>query len=255
MLYKNAVKSTTLLAHNMKIDHFAEVTSTNDIAREGDYTHGDVVVADVQTAGRGQRGNRWESAGGANLTFSMVLRPTFLAVADQFLLSEAVALAIVDMLGDYGITAQVKWPNDIYVDGRKIAGILIENDIMGAAMSRSIVGIGLNVNQTEFDPSLPGPISMKLASGRYFDRGDTLTRLLKTLTVRCESLARGASDTIIRDYHHHLYRLGEPAQYTLPDGTVFTGTIKRVRPSGELVVHHADSSVGEYLFKEIGYSK
>ncbi len=238
----------------MKVEYFTEVASTNDVARNGTYGHGDVVVAEVQTAGRGQRGNRWESARGANLTFSVVLKPTFLPVADQFLLSEAVALAVADTLGEYGIEARVKWPNDIYVDGNKIAGILIENDIMGVTMARSVAGIGLNVNQTEFDPSLPNPVSMKLAADRDFDCREILGRFLGALSARYETLASGDRGPIICDYHRLLYRLGEPARYTLPDGTIITATIEGVRPGGELLLRHADGSIGEYLFKEISYS-
>lgn len=237
----------------MKVEYLAEATSTNDVARDRKFGHGDVVVAEVQTDGRGQRGNRWESAEGSNLTFSVVLTPSFLPVASQFLLSEAVALAVADMLGGYGIGAQVKWPNDIYVAGRKIAGILIENDIMGHAMSRSIAGVGLNVNQTEFDPSLPNPTSMKLAAGRDFDRREVLNRFLGALSVRYDTLATGAADAIVRDYHRHLYRLGEPARYAFPDSTVFTATIEGVRRGGELVVRHPDGTCHEYLFKEIAY--
>lgn len=237
----------------MKVEYLAEATSTNDVARDGSFGHGDVVVAEVQTAGRGQRGNRWESTEGENLTFSMVLKPTFLPVANQFLLSEAVALAVADALAEYGIAAQVKWPNDIYVDGRKIAGILIENDIMGATMSRSIIGIGLNVNQTTFDPSLPNPVSMKIAACRDFDRREVLDRVIMALAMRCGVLAEGDDSLIVHDYHHRLYRLGEPARYMFPDGTVFTGIIECVRPGGELVIRHADNSTGEYLFREISY--
>ena len=236
-----------------RVKYFGEVTSTNDVARERTYGHGDEGVAGRQTAGRGQRGNRWESEEGVNLTCSVVLAPEFLPVANQFLLSEAVALAVVDMLEGYGIMARVKWPNDIYVGGRKIAGILIENDIMGGQMSRSIAGIGLNVNQTEFDPSLPNPVSMRLAAGRDFDLTEVLDRLLGALAARYDALAVGGGDAIMRDYHRCLYRLGEPARYTLPDCSVLTGTIECVRPGGELVVRHDDGTVHEYLFKEIGY--
>lgn len=117
-----------------------------------------------QSRGRGQRGNSWSSSAGANLTFSVVLCPGFLETAQQFYLSKAVSLAVCDTVESFGVRPQVKWPNDIYIDGRKVAGILIENDLAGNFLSRSVVGIGINVNQTEFDPALPNPTSLAVAA-------------------------------------------------------------------------------------------
>lgn len=254
----NAKKTISLGLRNIKvsmwnIEYLGEVTSTNDTARGAGFGHGDVIVAESQTAGRGQRGNSWSSEEGRNLTFSVVLHPVFLPAASQFLLSEAVSLAVADMLAGYGVAAQVKWPNDIYIGGRKTAGILIENDIKGGTLGRSIVGIGLNVNQTEFDPSLPNPTSMKLAAGADFDRSEVLGRLLDALAVRYDALSDGEIGNLERDYHRRLYRAGEPARYSLPDGTEFTGTILGVGSGGELTVGHPDGSTHQYLFKEIEY--
>lgn len=134
-----------------------ETTSTNDEARDAKYRHGDIVWAERQTAGRGQRGHTWTSPEGENLTFSMVLEPRFLPVGEQFLLSEAVTLALTDTFAAYGIDTHIKWTNDIYVGDRKLVGILIEHNHAGASLSRTIAGIGINVNQTAFDPALPNP--------------------------------------------------------------------------------------------------
>ncbi|WP_301748249.1 biotin--[acetyl-CoA-carboxylase] ligase [uncultured Duncaniella sp.] len=125
--------------------------------------HGTAVMARVQTAGRGQRGNSWEAEPGMNITLSLLLRPEGLEPARQFIISQAVSLAIVEMLDNFiGADAvSIKWPNDIYVNDSKIAGILIENVISGSAISRSIVGVGLNVNQTEFLSDAPNPVSLK----------------------------------------------------------------------------------------------
>ena len=139
------------------IHHIAETTSTNDDARDGRYRHGDVVWAERQTAGRGQRGHTWTSPEGENLTFSVVLEPTFLPVGEQFLLSEAVALALCDTFEAFGIAARIKWTNDIYVGNHKLSGMLFEHSFSGPTLSRSVVGIGINVNQTAFDPALPNP--------------------------------------------------------------------------------------------------
>lgn len=237
-----------------KLICFEEITSTNDEARGAVYAHGDVIVAGRQTAGRGQRGNAWHSEPGKNLTFSVVLEPSFLAAANQFLLSEAVSLAVADTLDYYGIMAEVKWPNDIYVGGRKIAGILIENDITGNAVSRSVAGIGLNVNQMEFDPTLPYPTSMNLETGRDFDRREVLSRFLSAFMARYETL-RTDAETIANDYHKRLYRRGIAAQYILPDGSAFVGTLRCVMPGGELIVQDSKGQAHCYLFKEIEFAR
>ena len=123
------------------IYHIAETTSTNDLAREERYGHGDVICAERQTAGRGQRGHTWTSPEGVNLLFSVVLCPTFLPAGEQFLLSQAVALALVDTLGTCGIDARIKWTNDIYAGDRKLVGILIEHHLAGGRLARTVAGI------------------------------------------------------------------------------------------------------------------
>ena len=163
------------------IHRIEETTSTNDDARDAKYRHGDIVWAERQTAGRGQRGHSWTSAEGENLTFSLVLEPRFLPVGEQFLLSEAVALALTDTFADFGIDTRIKWTNDIYVGDRKLVGILIEHSYTGPTLGRSVAGIGINVNQRVFDPALPNPVSLAQAGGRKFNR----SRLLETFLVRC----------------------------------------------------------------------
>lgn len=237
-----------------RTEYLAETTSTNDEARDDRFGHGDIVVAEAQTEGRGQRGNSWASESGKNLTFSVVLKPTFLPAANQFLLSEIVSLAITDMLSRYGIDAKIKWPNDIYADGRKIAGILIENDLKGSVMYRTIAGIGINVNQTVFDPALPNPTSMKLITGEDCDRIEVLDGFAEAFFKRYAALEKGYVNGIERDYHTRLYRVGEPASYLLPDCTSFTGVIMHVQQSGELVMQLADGTVRRFLFKEVEYT-
>lgn len=142
--------------------------------------------------GRGQRGHRWHSAGGENVTFTLVLEPRFLPVDRQFLLSEAVTLGIVDCLAENGIAASIKWTNDIYVGDRKITGMLIEHKLGDGVINRTLAGIGVNVNQTEFDPSLPNPVSMALAAGRQFDRRPLLERLVACIMARYGAVRAGA---------------------------------------------------------------
>ena len=159
------------------IYRIAETTSTNDDAKRPEYRHGDIVWAERQTAGRGQRGHSWTSPEGENLTFTLVLEPVFLPVGEQFLLSEAVTLALTDTFAAFGIDARIKWTNDIYVGDKKLVGILIEHSYSGPTLARTIAGIGINVNQRAFDPALPNPVSMAVASGRTFDRREVLVGL------------------------------------------------------------------------------
>lgn len=235
------------------IYRFTELSSTNDEAVKACYGEGDVIVAERQTAGRGQRGHKWESEESQNLTFTLILEPTFLAPERQFLLSEAVALGVSDMLEEYGITAQIKWTNDIYVSNRKVAGILIEHKLQGAGIARTIAGVGLNVNQMSFPSELPNPISMRQVRRFEFDREEVLESLIKHLMARYEQLRRGEEESLQEDYHNHLYRLGALHWYALPDGRCFRGTIRGVEPSGALRIEDEKRVERSFLFKEVEF--
>ena len=235
------------------IYHIAETTSTNDLACEERYGHGDVICAERQTAGRGQRGHTWTSPEGVNLLFSVVLCPTFLPAGEQFLLSQAVALALVDTLGTCGIDARIKWTNDIYAGDRKLVGILIEHNLTGDRLSRTIVGIGVNVNQTRFDPSLPNPSSMHLETGCEYDRQEVLHRLGDCLAARYEQLEKGDREALQADYRRRMYRLGERHRYRYPDGRTVEAVLRGVRPSGELLLELPDGRTEGYLFREIEF--
>lgn len=235
------------------IRHLEETTSTNDTARRPEFGHGDVVWAERQTAGRGQRGHAWASPPGENLTFSLVLEPRFLPVAEQFLLSETVALALTDTFAAYGIDTRIKWTNDIYAGDRKMVGILIEHSYSGPRLARTIAGIGVNVNQTAFDPALPNPVSMAQAAGRTFDRGEVLERFLACCAARYAQLERGERDALQRDYRERMYALEQMRPFRYPDGTLTRAAIEGVRPTGELMLRHADGSRREYLFREIEF--
>ena len=119
------------------------------------------VCADYQTAGKGQRGNSWEAAEGRNLLFSFVLYPTFLEAGRQFILSQVISLSIKEALDGLVEGVSIKWPNDIYWQEKKLCGILIENDLQGRYIGRSVAGVGLNVNQERFLSDAPNPVSLK----------------------------------------------------------------------------------------------
>lgn len=235
------------------IYRFDILSSTNDEACGLHYKQGDIIVAESQTAGRGQRGHTWESGKGQNLTLSAILEPTFLPPTEQFLLSEVIALAVADTLASYSIKTKIKWTNDIYVGDKKIAGILIEHKLQGNAIGRTIAGIGLNVNQTQFSADLPNPTSMATEQGIEFDRDEVLERLQGCIIRRYGQLQSGERATLQSDYHTMLYRLNEKHRYALPDGTTFCGTIRGVESTGALKVEDENGKIGCYLFKEIEF--
>lgn len=232
---------------------FDLLTSTNDEARDPKYGHGDIIWAEEQLAGRGQRGHTWISPKGENLTFSLVVEPKFLPANEQFRLLETIALALCDAFKAFGIETRIKWTNDIYHADRKLVGILIEHFYSGATLRRTVVGIGINVNQANFDPSLPNPTSMHTITGKVFEREQVLERVEKAFAHRFAQLQQGDYATLARDYHTHLYRLGCEQLFRLPDGTEFTALIEGVASDGALVLRHADQTRHQYQFKEVEF--
>ena len=170
----------------MKVTHFKNIDSTNsylqNLLDKGEDVADNVVVADFQTSGKGQGRNVWQSENGKNLLFSIALDMSFLKAEDQFLLTQMVSVAMINVLKKYLPEENlfIKWPNDIYFNDRKIAGILIKNEIKGIMLGTSIIGIGLNVNQTTFDENLPNPISMKMITGKDYDLEEIL------LAISCQ---------------------------------------------------------------------
>ena len=235
------------------IYRFDTLPSTNDEATAPQYVEGDIILAQRQTAGRGQRGHTWESREGENLTFSLLLEPLFLSPSEQFLISECVALGVCDALLHYGIEAQIKWTNDIYIGDRKLAGILIEHKLQGSALARTVAGIGLNVNQKAFSDDLPNPISMAQTTGREFDREQVLQTVATSLMARYEQLREGGAKELQADYHQRLYRLDQEHCYALPDGSRFRGIIRGVEPTGALRIENERGELLSFLFKEVEF--
>ena len=151
--------------------HLNETHSTNSylrelIMREKEQPEGTVVITDYQTAGRGQKGNSWESERGKNLTFSILLHPNHIPPGKQFILSQLISIAIVGVLKKYDRHFTIKWPNDIYWKEKKIAGMLIEVDLTGSSLSNAIIGIGININQRHFKSDAPNPVSLTQITGK-----------------------------------------------------------------------------------------
>ena len=171
----------------MKITHFKTLDSTNqylqNLLNEGIDIVDNIVVTDYQTSGKGQGKNMWQSEYGKNLLFSIALDMSFLKAESQFLLTQIVSVTMINVLKKYlpEDSLFIKWPNDIYFNNKKIAGILIKNEIRGMMMGTSIIGIGLNVNQTSFPADLPNPTSMAiLKEGGNLD--DILSEFMEIFT-------------------------------------------------------------------------
>lgn len=236
------------------IYRFDTLGSTNAEASDARYAAGDVVWAEYQSAGRGQRGHTWTSPRGDNLMFSIVEQPRTVAVRDQFAVLQAAAVALTDMFADYGIATRIKWTNDIYAGERKITGVLIEHTLAEGHLERTVIGIGINVNQTVFDASLPNPVSMRLVSGRTFDRREVLDTFCRRFAARLETVAKGDYDSVRRAYVERMYRLGCEQRFRdTADGREFDAVIRGVLPSGELCLEHADGSTREYRFREVEF--
>lgn len=235
--------------------HFDETVSTNTYmkmhAREGKETFV-LCTADYQTAGRGQAGNHWESDPACNLLFTLAHHAPPVSPTQQFVLSQAVALAIVDALQQHipseASLFSIKWPNDIYWNDRKIAGILIEHELTNMRILRTLIGVGLDVNQTLFHSDAPNPVSMFQITGKRYDRETLLNDLINAYLQRL-SLTTEAIDSA---YHACLYRKGIPARFRDADGE-FEGIIEGTDPYGRLRIRKSDGSLHHYAFKEVSY--
>jgi BirA family biotin operon repressor/biotin-[acetyl-CoA-carboxylase] ligase len=231
-----------------------ECHSTNSLALDRttkDFFEGLVIITSNQTSGRGQRGNTWYSEPGQNLTFTIALKPSFLAAKDQFYLNIFTSLAVFDMLSEkLSSTIAIKWPNDLLVDEKKVCGILIENQIQGQQVSKSLVGLGLNVNQLEF--SLPAATSMSAVGGGPFGLQDIFELLLTRLEQRYLQLRNGGEDVLRSEYLSHLYRLNETHMYMANDAAL-NGRITGIDDHGRLMVEAGGTS-RSFNFQEIKYT-
>lgn len=209
------------------------------------------VVAQVQTAGRGQRGNVWESAPGANLTVSLLIRHYGRLLArEQFRFCEAMALAVADTVEQCGGgTARVKWPNDVYADGDgKIAGLLIEHSVSGAQITRSVVGIGLNVNQTAWEGDAPNPVSLRQITGRCQNLDEVLRILLDNVEARYAAMGEESQHA---EYIGRQWRSSGFHPYRLPlEGAVVEAEIADISSEGILTLRHLDGRLTRHAFKE-----
>ena len=231
------------------------INSTNSFAREMFREKTTMpltcIVAKKQLEGRGQRGTTWNAEEGKNLTFSVLLPRLQLHPSRQFLLSATVATSLVSTLEKFELPRlKVKWPNDIMSANQKLAGILIENIISEGKVIASVIGIGLNVNQQNFE-GLPQAGSMKTVSGKDFELEEVLQLLLKDLENSFGSISEENSEAILSAYENRLFRKDVPSTFKLPEGQLFTGMITGVSETGKLRVQTDDDRVQEFDLKEI----
>lgn len=215
---------------------------------------GTVIYTPCQTAGRGQKGNSWESEDGKNLTFSHLLKRPPVKARDQFYLSEAAALAVVEVLSaEAGNGFSVKWSNDVYWRDKKVCGMLLENSLDGSDIAHCIVGIGINVNQQRFLSDAPNPVSLINITGHEHD----LEAILRKVCFRIEELVASLDgENARRDLHQRymaaLYR-NDGMIYPFEDaeGNRFMAAVAGIAPDGTLTLRHEDGTTRDYLFKQV----
>lgn len=222
--------------------HLKEVDSTNiaaqNILSESQPPEGTVITTSYQVSGRGQIGNSWYSSKEKNIMCSTILYPKWLLAKEQFHLNIAISCAVRSLVQKLIPTANVriKWPNDIYIDDKKTAGILIQNTLSGSGISSSIVGIGINVNETEFPSELPNPTSILLSSSVVRDLDNVYAELYAEIERYYLKLRHDQIYTIKEEYVQHLYGKDRPLNFILTDGRIVTGIIQDVIDSGKLAI-------------------
>lgn len=248
----------------MKTIELQQTDSTNSwIARNAGSLEGECLVyALSQTAGRGQRGNSWEAEPEKNITASALIHPVGVLPQQQFLISEAVALAVVDFLGSLGVEAMVKWPNDVYAGDKKICGILIEHAVMPGVIMRTVAGIGININQTTFVSDAPNPVSVCSLTGKEYDipalaalLAEKLSERLRVLYGELAALEGDGAVATHSEFFGKLWR-GDGRFYPFFDrlaGEYINARIVDVAPDGILSLEPDSGGVRKFAFKEVEF--
>jgi len=212
--------------------------------RQGEAQHGMAIFTHEQTAGKGQRGKNWVSQKDLNIALSILLNPYPLSVPDQFKLSVCIAVSAGELFSKYaGDETKIKWPNDLYWRDRKAGGILIENVIQSSQSTVgnwqwSVIGVGININQTDFDPNLPNPVSLKQITGKNYEPTELAKELCSIVEKNYQSLIAGNFMILFNKYQAQLYKKDEKIK--LKKGTrVFETTIKGISETGQLITQHS----------------
>ncbi|MEO8148047.1 MAG: biotin--[acetyl-CoA-carboxylase] ligase [Bacteroidia bacterium] len=223
-----------------RIIYLKSVASTNSYAWQllnaEHPAEGTVVNCTNQTDGRGMQGNNWESEADKNLAFSVILYPEFLDIDYFFALNQVAALSVCEFLRETtGEDFKVKWPNDVMFENKKIAGILIENNLRGNIVTASVAGIGININQTNFMSYMPDAVSLKMITGKIYALDKMLNEVCVKMNDYYDILKQGDYNFLHREYHRFLYRYNEQHQFQ-KNGIYFNGIIKGVRADGKLLL-------------------
>lgn len=242
-----------------EIIRIKETGSTNrylmDLLDSEKPREGTVVIADYQAAGRGADGNRWESAPGMNLTFSLILYPAFLLPETQFYLNKIISLGLSDLVSESlpkRNDIRIKWPNDIYIGNKKVAGTLIQNGVKGSSFDFSVIGIGLNVNQEIFPEGANNPVSLKAITHSNFNLEDVFREAIAKLESRLNQLIKGELSTIDKDYLIRLYRYQQLARYIYKRKSI-EAKITGVNRYGQLILEIPGEKIIECDLKEVKF--
>lgn len=239
----------------MRIIKLDAVDSTNDflkkIASQHDLENYVVVTAENQTNGKGQMGAKWISDPGKNLTCSILIKDVLLNISEIYLLNSAVSLSIIQVLETYEIpNLGIKWPNDIMIDHKKVAGILIENSIKTDGEIISIVGVGLNVNQINFE-DLPRATSLTLTKGTPFDIDEILHEILTAIQANMKRILNMECKQLWGEYNNYLFKKGIPIAFENQNGNKFMGIIQQVKENGKLELLLENDTTVSFEIKEI----
>jgi BirA family transcriptional regulator, biotin operon repressor / biotin---[acetyl-CoA-carboxylase] ligase len=252
---QNNIFSGLFVGQNLITIKQVDSTNTflkNTLSNSKPLPEGTVIMADNQFAGRGQQQNRWHSEAGKNLTFSLLLNPTFMPVLTQFDLTRLISLGVYDALKPLlGGGLKIKWPNDIYYGDKKLGGMLIENLLQGSQVKQSVIGIGLNVNQDDFPDWVPNPTSVKQILQQDYDLRIILSEICNNIEAWYLKLKAGKTEAIRAAYLDTMYWMSEAHNFKA-DGDVFEGKITGVRDNGLLVVQTKEGEK-EFTFKEIEF--
>ena len=236
-----------------EIIHLSDIDSTNNFAAkllsQNLCQNGAVIMADVQTQGKGQRGNIWLSESGKNLLSSFVFKPDNLSVENQIALTWATSLSILETLRKFNIETQIKWPNDIFVGGKKIAGILIENQLQGTRISCSIIGIGLNLNQTFFDDL--NATSVLLETKQIVEPRTFLNILAHEMNEQFQLIYSSNFKILKVEYENNLFQMNELKSYEDEFG-VFVGKIIGTTEEGKILIEKSNA-IQSYGLKEVTF--
>jgi BirA family transcriptional regulator, biotin operon repressor / biotin---[acetyl-CoA-carboxylase] ligase len=203
-----------------------------------------------QTKGRGHGKNVWESEDFKNLTFSLVLFPAFLPADRQFFLSQVVCLGLFDFLAAKTSDVAIKWPNDLFIHEKKVAGILIENSISGENLQSSVVGIGININQVAFPDHLPHATSLAIETGREYLLEETCQRIISEIMKWYRLLKDQNTDIIEKSYLEHLFRIGEKSMFRTED-QLFEAQIEGIDKYGQLLLKNSSGETMAFPFKSV----